>query len=136
MPTFSHGKDAVFKITDAASTLRDISTVLSSVSLSREADTAETSALGTSAKSYIPGMTDATISIEGMADVTTSGYLEGILGTAKAFEFFPAGTAVGQVKYSGSAILTSFESAAEIGGAVTVSGEFQVTGAVTRTVIS
>jgi len=136
MPTFSHGKDAVFKITDSASTLRDISTVLSSVSLSREADTAETSALGTTAKTYIPGLTDATISIEGMADVTTSGYLEGILGTSKAFEFYPAGTAVGQVKYSGSAILTSFESAAEIGGAVTVSGEFQVTGAVTRTVIS
>jgi len=136
MPTFSHGKDAVFKITDAAATLRDISTVLSSVSLSREADTAETSALGTTAKTYIPGLTDATISIEGMADVTTSGYLEGILGTSKAFEFYPAGTAVGQVKYSGSAILTSFESAAEIGGAVTVSGEFQVTGAVTRTVIS
>jgi len=136
MPTFSHGKDAVFKITDSGATLRDISTVLSSVSLSREADTAETSALGTTAKTYIPGLTDATISIEGMADVTTSGYLEGILGTSKAFEFYPAGTAVGQVKYSGSAILTSFESAAEIGGAVTVSGEFQVTGAVTRTVIS
>lgn len=136
MPTFSHGKDAVFKITDSGSTLRDISTVLSSVSLSREADTAETSALGTTAKTYIPGLTDATISIEGMADVTTSGYLEGVLGLSKAFEFYPAGTAVGQVKYSGSAILTSFESAAEIGGAVTVSGEFQVTGAVTRTVIS
>ena len=135
MPTFTHGKDAVFKITDAGATLRDISTVLSSVTLSREVDTAETSALGTSAKTYIPGLNDATISIEGMADVTTSGYLEGILGTTKAFEFYPAGTAAGQVKYSGNAILTSFESAAEIGGAVTVSGEFQVTGGVTRATV-
>lgn len=135
MPTFSHGKDAVFKITDSGSTLRDISTVLSSVTLSRAADTAETSALGTSAKTYIPGLTDATIKIDGMADVTTSGYLEGILASSKAFEFYPAGTAAGAVKYTGNAILTSFESAAEIGGAVTVSGEFQVTGGVTRAIV-
>lgn len=135
MPTFTHGKDAVFKITDSGATLRDISNVLNTVSLSREVDTAETSALGDSAKTYIAGLSDATISIEGMADVTTSGYLEGILGTSKAFEYYPAGTASGQVKYSGNAILTSFESSAEIGGAVTVSGEFQVTGAVTRALV-
>lgn len=135
MPTFTHGKDAVFKITDSGSTLRDISTVLSSVTISREVDTAETSALGTSAKTYIAGLNDATIAIDGMADITTSGYLEGVLGLSKVFEFYPAGTASTQVKYTGSAILTSFESAAEIGGAVTVSGEFQVTGGVTRSIV-
>ena len=76
MPTFTHGKDAVFKVDDSGGTIRDISDILSSVTLSREADTAEVSALGSSDKSYIVGLKDATISIEGMADVTTSGYLE------------------------------------------------------------
>jgi len=51
------------------------------------------------------------------------------------FEFYPAGEGAGEIKYSGTAILTSFESAAELGGAVTVSGEFQVTGGVTRATV-
>jgi hypothetical protein len=109
--------------------------VLNSVSLSREADTAEVSALGTDDKAYIAGLRDATISIEGMADVTTSGYLDGVLGTVTTFEFYPAGEGAGQVKYSGSCILTSLETGAELGGAVSVSGEFQVTGGVTRATV-
>lgn len=136
MPTFTHGKDAVFKVADSGSTMRDISNVVNSSSLSRSAETAEVTALGDDSKAYIPGLKDATVSVEGMADVTTSGYLDGILGTVTTWEFFPAGTANGQVKYSGSGILTSLETAAEVGGAVTVSGELQVTGDVTRTVVS
>lgn len=135
MPTFTHGKEAVFKIDDSAGTLRDISDVLNSVSISREADTAEVSVLGTDDKAYISGLRDATISIEGMSDVTTEGYLTGVLGVVTDFEFYPAGEGVGQVKYTGTAILTSFESASELGGAVTVSGEFQVTGGVTRALV-
>lgn len=134
MPTFAHGKSAVFKINDG-STLRDISNVVNSSSLSRSAETAEVTALGNSSKAYIPGLKDATVSIEGMADVTTSGYLDGVLGVSTAWEFYPAGTAVGQVKYNGSGILTTLDTSAEVGGAVSVSGELQVTGDVTRTVI-
>jgi hypothetical protein len=134
MPTFAHGKSAVFKINDG-STLRDISDVVNSSSLSRSAETAEVTALGNSSKAYIPGLRDATVSIEGMADVTTSGYLDGILGTTTTWEFYPAGTAGGQVKYSGSGILTSLETSAEVGGAVSVSGEVQVTGDVTRATV-
>lgn len=135
MPTFTHGKDAVFKVDDSGATLRDISNILSSVTLSREADTAEVSALGNNDKVYIAGLRDATISIEGMADVTTSGYLYGILGVVTDFEYYPAGEGAGEVKYSGQAILTSFETAAELGGAVSVSGEFQITGGVTRATV-
>jgi hypothetical protein len=135
VPTFTHGKEAVFKVDDSGGTLRDISNVLNTATLAREVDTAETSALGDDDKSYIPGLRDATISVEGMADITTSGYLDGILGVITDWEFFPAGTGAGQVKYSGQGILTSFETGAELGGAVTVSGEFQVTGAITRAVV-
>lgn len=134
MPTFAHGKSAVFKINDG-STLRDISDVVNSSALSRSAETAEVTALGNSSKAYIPGLKDATISIEGMADVTTSGYLNGVLGVSTAWEFYPAGTAAGQVKYSGNGILTSLETSAEVGGAVSISGEVQVTGDVTRATV-
>lgn len=134
MPTFAHGKSAVFKINDG-STLRDISNVVNSSSLSRSAETAEVTALGNSSKAYIPGLKDATISVEGYADVTVTGYLDGALGVERAWEFFPAGSGAGQVKYSGTGILTSLETGAEVGGAVTVSGEIQVTGDVTRTTV-
>ena len=134
MPTFAHGKCAVFKINDG-STLRDISDVVNSSALSRSAETAEVTALGNNSKAYIPGLKDATISIEGMADVTTSGYLNGVLGVSTAWEFYPAGTAAGQVKYSGNGILTSLETSAEVGGAVSISGEVQVTGDVTRATV-
>jgi hypothetical protein len=134
MPTFAHGKSAVFKINDG-STLRDISDVVNSSALSRSAETAEVTALGNNSKAYIPGLKDATISIEGMADITTSGYLNGVLGVSTAWEFYPAGTAAGQVKYSGNGILTSLETSAEVGGAVSISGEVQVTGDVTRATV-
>ena len=135
MPTFTHGKDAVFKAADSGAVLRDLSSVVNSSSLSRSAETAEVTALGNASKAYIPGLKDATISVEGMADVTTSGYLDGVLGAATTWEFYPAGTGAGKVKYSGSAILTSLETSAEVGGAVSVSGEFQVTGDVTRAIV-
>lgn len=135
MPTFTHGKNAVFKVNDG-STLRDISNVVNSASLSRSAETAEVTTIGgSSSKAYIAGLKDATVSVEGMADVTTSGYLDGILGVSVAFEFYPGGTGTGAVKYTGNAILTSLETAAEVGGAVTVSGEMQVTGDVTRAIV-
>ena len=135
MPTFTHGKEAVFKVDDSGGTLRDISNVLNTASLAREVDTAETSVLGDDDKTYIPGLRDATVSVEGMADITTSGYMDGLLGSITEFEFYPAGTGAGQVKYTGSCILTSFETGAELGGAVTVSGEFQITGPITRTLV-
>jgi len=135
VPTFTHGKEAVIKVADSGATLRDLSSVLNTATLSREVETAETSALGSDDKSYIPGLRDATISVEGMADTTTSGYFDGILGSSTTFEFYPAGEGAGNVKYSGACILTSFETGAELGGAVTVSGEFQVSGAITRAIV-
>ena len=80
MPTFAHGKAAVFKIADSGSTLRDVSNVINSAGLSRSVDTAEVTAYGAGDKAYIAGLRDATIPIEGLADPTVDGYLTGILG--------------------------------------------------------
>ena len=134
MPTFAHGKAAVVKIADNGGTLRDVSNVANSTGLSRKVDTAEVTAFGAGDKSYIAGLRDATIPLGGLADTTVDGYLAGILGwaTPVAWEVYPMGSASGLPKYSGSAILTSYESSAEIGDAVKISGELQVTGAITR----
>ena len=134
MPTFRHGKSTVFKVDNSGGTLTDISNTLTDVSFPHSVDTAETSAFGSSAKTYVVGLTDATISVSGMFDATVDAHLNGILGQAAtvSFEYGPEGSTSTYVKYSGECYLTSYEKSGAIGDVVTYSAEFQVTGAVTR----
>ena len=132
MPTFTHGKNAAFKIDDSGGTLRDISNVLTDVSVSRTADVAEVSAFSNSSKAFVAGLKDASITISGSFDATVDGYLKAILGVEGDFEFYPIGTTGGNPKASGKAILTSYDRTPDIGGAVTFSAAFQVSGDVTE----
>jgi len=134
---FAHGKAAVFKIDDSGDTLRDLSSYLNDVGFPRDIEAAETTTFGVagSAKTYIVGLTDASISISGLFDATADGYLAGIVGfaTPRDFEYGPAGSTGGFVKYTGTCILTSYEVSASVGDTVQASADFQVTGAITRT---
>ena len=134
MPTFRHGKSTVFKVDNSGGTLTDISNTLTDVSFPQSVDTAETSAFGSSAKTYVVGLTDATISVSGMFDATVDAHLNGILGQAAtvSFEYGPEGSTSSNVKYTGECILTSYEKSGAIGDMVSYSAEFQVSGAVTR----
>jgi hypothetical protein len=132
MPTFTHGKNAAFKIDDSGGTLRDISDVLTDVAISRTADVAEVSAFSNSSKAYVAGLKDATITISGSFDATVDGYLSGILGAEGSFEFYPIGTTGGNPKASGEAICTSYDRTPDVGGAVSFSAAFQVSGDVTE----
>ena len=134
MPTFRHGKSTVFKVDNNAGSLTDISNTLTDVSFPQSVDTAETSAFGASAKSYIVGLTDSTLSISGNFDATVDAHLAAVLGQAASlsFEYGPEGSTAGFVKYTGEALLTSYEKSGAIGDVVTYSAEFQVTGAITR----
>ena len=132
MPTFTHGKNAAFKIDDSGGTIRDISDVLTDVSISRTADVAEVSAFSNSSKAFVSGLKDATLTISGSFDATVDVYLSGILGVEGSFEFYPIGTTGGNPKASGEAIMTSYDRTPDIGGAVTFTAAFQVSGDVTE----
>jgi len=134
MPTFRHGKSTVFKVDNSGGTLTDISNTLTDVGFPQTVDTAETSTFGSSAKSYVVGLTDSSLSIAGNFDATVDAHLAGVLGQAASlsFEYGPEGSTAGYVKYTGEAYLTSYEKSGAIGDVVTYSAEFQVTGAVTR----
>jgi len=134
MPTFRHGKSTSFKVDNAAGTLTDISTSLTDVSFPRSVETAETTAFGASAKTYIVGLSDSTVSVSGNFDATVDAHLATVLGQSAtlSFEYGPEGTTAGQVKYTGEAIMTSYEKSGAVGDVVTFSSELQVTGAVTR----
>jgi len=132
---FGHGKSAVFKLDDSGGTLRDLSSYINEASMPRDIETAETTAFGSSAKSYITGLSDATISISGIFDAVSDGYLAGALGQSAtlSFEYGPLGSTASMIKYTGEAILTSYEVSSPVGDVVTFSADLQVTGAVTRT---
>ena len=132
MPTFTHGKNAAFKIDDSGGTLRDISDVLTDVSISRTADVAEVSAFSNSSKAFVAGLKDATLTISGSFDATVDGYLSGILGAEGSFEFYPIGTTGGNPKALGECIMTSYDRTPDVGGAVTFTAAFQVSGDVTE----
>ena len=134
MPTFRHGKSTVFKVDNAAGTLTDISNTLTDVSFPQTVETAETTSFGSSAKTYIVGLTDSTISVSGNWDATVDAHLAAILGQAAtvSFEYGPEGSTSTYIKYSGEAIVTSYEKSGAIGDVVSYSAELQVTGAVTR----
>lgn len=129
---FGHGSKAYFAVDDSGDVLRNLSTYLTSAGLPMTADTAEVSTLGSTSKAYVPGLKDATIPLEGPWDATVDSYLAGILALEKDFEYGPAGNTGGFVKYSGRAILTSYEVSTGVDDAQTFSAEFQVTGNVTR----
>ena len=123
---FVHGKDSYFKI---AST--DLSSYLNSISVSRTADTAETSAFGSTSKTFVAGLKDASITLSGMFDATVYSTVMAWQGTTQTFEYGPAGSAAGKVKASGSGIVTSIEMSSAVGAVVTLNINLQVTGAVT-----
>lgn len=139
MPTFRHGKGSYFQLDNSSGSLVDLSSYINEVGFPREVETGETTAFGSSAKSYIVGLSDATISISGMFDATVDAHISGVitaLGSGSqataSFEYGPEGSAGSRIKYSGECLITSYEVSGSVGDVVTFSLELQVTGAVTR----
>lgn len=129
---FVHGKTADFRVDNSGGSLTDISTYCDSVDFPMTADTAEVTTFGDASKEYIAGLKDATISVSGSWDATADAVLAAIVGLSGSFQYGPAGTTGGNIKYTGEAICTSYTVNAPVGDKVTFSAEFQVTGAVTR----
>lgn len=126
MPTFRHGKNTRVFI-DAY----DFSTYFNDASNSTSVDTAETSAFGTDAKTYITGHSDGTISLSGMFEGTastgTDQYFDSVLGTATKQKVIVAneGHILGGRMVAMQADTTSYEVSSPIGDVVQASAEFQ-----------
>ena len=106
---FVHGKDSKFKLDNSSGSLTDISSYVNNVDFPETADVAETSALGSSNKSFVVGLKDATIGLTGLWDSTADAIFGAVVGQSAtlSFEYSPEGTASGKVKYTGEAIMTN-----------------------------
>ena len=131
---FVHGKDSKFQLDNSSDSLTDISSYVNNVDFPETADVAETSALGSSNKSFVVGLKDATIGLTGLWDSTADAIFGAVVGQSAtlSFEYSPEGTASGKVKYTGEAIMTNYSISSPVGDVVGYSADLQVSGAVTR----
>jgi hypothetical protein len=162
MPTFTHGKNTKFYLNSAGTALSstttatmlavaytyDISAYSKEVTFPRKMDTAETSTFGSTQKTYVQGLSDATISISGSWDSTAGmtdtaagnstnfdALLAAMIGatTAPAFNYAPTGNAAsGKIAYYGTVVMTSYQISGSIGDLVGFSAEFQIASGPTR----
>lgn len=139
MPNFVHGKNAVIKIGDATNVLYDLSPIADQADRPRSLGTSEVTHFGSVAKEFIVGLSDSTLAVQGKfdaaIDLKISLAIDALIaGTISSllYEYYPAGTASGAPKYSGSFIPTNYTVSAPVGNAVTIKLDGQCTGASVR----
>lgn len=135
-----HGKDAAFSLDDSAgTTLRDLASNLTEVQFSRSNDTHDDTAFGDEGHTFIAGLTNGTITINGFWDTTadtgTATVLDGLVGSDSLqadWEYGPEGNASGKVKYSGKCVLASLDYSSPVADLVTFTAQLQISGDVTK----
>jgi predicted secreted protein len=122
---------AKFDVGGSATTIASVI----SFTLTNTGDVIETSAMGSTARTYVPGLTNATasMSLYFVDGDSAQAALQTAPGSAAAtVELYPSGEITGQ-KLSGEMIVTSFEISAANDGAVTAEVSGQISGALTVT---
>jgi hypothetical protein len=135
----THGSVAVVKLGDAANTVTDITAYVDTTGLPRSVDSVETTTLGATQKTYIPGLKDGTLPLSGPFDPTIDALLDGILRKAgRLFEFYPIGNTGGagtNVKYAGAGIVTKYDISTPVSGRADFSADFQQSGNTARSLV-
>lgn len=118
---------------DVGGSVTPVASIIS-FSVSQTGDAIETSAMGSTSRTYIPGLTNftGTMSLFFRDDDAAQSALFSAPGAAAAsVELFPSGRTTG-IKLSGEVIVTSHEITAANDGAVTAEVSFQGSGALTK----
>ena len=134
---FSHGSKAKFQLKNAAGSLTDISAYITSISMPHAIESADVSVMGNTAKQFVVGLEDGSISIDWKVDPVIEILLDGIkfgitAGGPSAFQYDPQGTATGLSRYSGNCFLTSYNIDTSVSDSAKGTATLQITGAITR----
>ena len=136
---FKAGTASWFALDNVAGTLTVLQPYIDDVQHSQSIDMLDVSAIGTTAKAFIPGLTDGdTIPLKGPYDVTVHTHLSNLKAAQAAgsststFMFGPGGSVASQAKTTGECWLANYTLSATASGRVEWSASLQVTGAVTN----
>lgn len=136
MPTFKHGKGVAVLVDEY-----DFSSYFNDMTATSSVDTAETSTFGTSAKSYVTGHQDGTVSLSGYfestASVGTDQYFASKLAgaTKQKVIVMPGGHSNGARAVLIESDTTSYEVSSPIADVVGASAEFQASDGVEHGVV-
>ena len=131
---------AEFMLNDASVTVNsvDLSSYVTSVTLSQSADSLETTAMGDSARTFIGGLTNGTIDIDFNADFAaskTEATIFPLVGTSTAVVVKPTSGVVSATNpsYTFNVIVTEWDTLnGSIGELATHSVSWQIAGAITK----
>lgn len=129
MATFVHGLNTVLHLGGL-----ELTSYFRSSNLDTSKETVETTAFGSTSKTFIPGLRDATASLEGMFDGSLSAALDSALAAAngKPYTFFNEGDAVGKFGFGLLAIETGYAVSSGMDDVNQISAEFQANGGADR----
>jgi hypothetical protein len=132
---FKHGKNTGVLVDSS-----NLSAFFNEASASQDVETAETTTFGSSAKTYIVGLKDGTMSISGMFDGDAGSIdekIESALGVdAPGFTTIaPEGLSIGGTSYSCQSRKTSYEVSSPVGDVVSTSLSIQADGGIDRGVL-
>lgn len=122
---------AKFDVAASATTIASVR----SFSISQVGDIIETSVMGTQAKSYLPGQTSFTGTMDLLFrddDSAQSALFSAIGANPASVELYPSGETTG-IKLSGEVVITGHDISVDQNDAVTATVSFQGTGALTKT---
>lgn len=132
---FIHGKNTGVLVGGG-----NLSAFFNEASASQDVETAETTAFGSTAKTYIVGLKDGTMSVSGMFDGALGSVdeqIEAVLGAeaASVATIAPEGLTIGKASYSCAARKTSYEISSPVGDVVATSLSIQADGGIDRGVL-
>ena len=138
MPTFTFSGTS-FRIQDNAGTLRDISPSIVRVGgLPGTRELVEVTSLSDAGRQWIAGLENAVIILDLLWTIDANTGSETVMGpirtgaTGREWDYGPRGTGAGNVKYSGTALMRSYEIMAQVGTTVSARAELQTLGTITR----
>mgnify|MGYP003109172463 FL=1 len=131
---------AEFMLNNASVTINsvDLSSYVTSVTLSQSADSLETTAMGDTARTYIGGLTNGTVDIEFNADFAaakTEATIYPLVGTTTAVVVKPVDASVSATNpsYTFNVVVTEWDTLnGSIGELATHSVSWQIAGAITK----
>lgn len=125
------GSSGVVKIAASGGSAAVVGEVRS-YSIDTTADTVEDTVMGDTARTYLPSLTSATLSVECYWDDGDAQQLVLDEGIDIDWEIHPTGTGAGEKYYSGGGVVTAKTITASFDGMVEASFSVQVSGAVTE----
>lgn len=127
----THGKTSYFKFANVADTLTDYTAQVTNISWNPMKTISDSTAMGVVAKEGIDGQRDATFTVDGYIDGSTTALLRALYaarGTSKAFYIGPEGSTAGMQRITGTALLTGLNIKPNVDGVTPFSASFSNTG--------